>query len=59
MEKSKIILLIAVIAFAAFKIYQRYFMKGKNKSGTDDQSQKGSQFTSSSKDDEYEPYSKK
>jgi hypothetical protein len=56
-ENLKIALLVALFAFLGFRMYQKYFKKG---GGKPDSAQKpGSSFTNPSKDDEYEPYSKK
>jgi hypothetical protein len=50
-------LIASAVAVAAFRLYQKYFRKDKGQPG---QSQKkGSAFTSSQKEDDYEPYSKK
>jgi hypothetical protein len=57
MDKTQIIIFVLLFAVLGFRIYQKYF--NKNKQGTDTKSSQGSQPTSSSKDDEYEPYSKK
>jgi hypothetical protein len=57
MDKKEIILASALIAYAAVRIYQKYFRKdqkaqGKNKAG-------GHDSFSPAKDDDYEPYSGK
>jgi hypothetical protein len=59
MHQSQIILFSAVIAFLAFRLYQKYIKKDKGKSGTETKPSSGSSFPSSSKDEDYEPYSKK
>ncbi|MFN8209362.1 MAG: hypothetical protein U0T33_00145 [Bacteroidales bacterium] len=56
-DSSSIAVFAAVFAVLAFRIYQKYFkkndIKGNQRKGS------GSSFPSSSKDDDYEPYSKK
>jgi hypothetical protein len=47
----------AAIAYAGVRIYQKYFKKDKGGQNTPKKS--GSSFSSPSKDDDYEPYSKK
>jgi hypothetical protein len=59
MDKTQIILFSAAMAFVAFRLYQKFVKKDRNKSGTDIKSTSGDSFPSSSKDEEYEPYSKK
>jgi hypothetical protein len=59
MEKKDIIILVAVFAALCFSLYRKYIQKNKKKSGSLSGTQPGSSFTSSSKDDDYEPYSKK
>jgi len=57
MEKSEIILLVAALTFAGFRMYQKYVKK--NGSQTGEKSKITTAFPSTSKEDEYEPYSKK
>jgi hypothetical protein len=57
MDKTQIIIFVILFAVLGFRIYQKYF--NKNKRGTDTKSSQDSQSALSSKDDEYEPYSKK
>lgn len=59
MDKTQIILFSAAMAFVAFRLYQKFVKKDRNKTGTDIKSPSGDSFPSSSKDEEYEPYSKK
>ena len=59
MGKFEIIALSAAFAFVAIRLYQKYIKKDKGKSGTDTRTSYGSAFSSSSKDDDYEPYSKR
>jgi hypothetical protein len=47
------------MAFLALRLYQKYFKKDKDKSGTQIKSDSGTFFPSTSKDEDYEPYSKK
>jgi hypothetical protein len=57
MDKSNIFVLIFVIAAVGFSFYRRY---QKKKQGTSNPgSHSGSLFSSQTKDDDYEPYSKK
>ena len=56
MEKNQIIITVAVAAFAAIRLYQKF--NKKNKSAGTGTKTHSSDFASS-KDDEYEPYSKK
>jgi hypothetical protein len=57
MEKSEIILFVAVFAFAGFRMYQKYVKKNEVKPG--EKSKISTGFPSSAKEDDYEPYSKK
>lgn len=59
MEKKDIIILVVALLGAGFSLYRRYMKKKgtPNVSGLDSKS--SSVFSSSSKDDDYEPYSKK
>ena len=59
MHNSQILIVSALIAFLGIRLYQKYFKKDKNKSGTQSKSDSGTSFPSTSKDEEYEPYSKK
>jgi len=59
MDKVEIIVFSAAFAIVAVRLYQKYIKKDKGKSGTDTKTSPGSMFSSSSKDDDYEPYSKK
>lgn len=58
MDKVKIVVLTVAFSIAAIRLYQKYIKKDKGKSGTDTKTPSGSMFSSSSKDDDYEPYSK-
>jgi hypothetical protein len=59
MDKTQIIIFAAAMVFIAFRIYQKYIKKDKNPSGSSTKKSADTSFPSSSKDDEYEPYSKK
>jgi len=59
MDKSNIAVFAAVMGVAAFRLYQKYIKKDKNKTGSNANSSSGSAMPSTSKDDDYEPYSKK
>jgi hypothetical protein len=59
MHNSQILIFSAVMAFLALRLYQKYFKKDKDKSGTQIKSDSGTSFPSTSKDEDYEPYSKK
>jgi hypothetical protein len=56
MEKTEVIVVSLVFGVVAFRLYQKYFKKYHRKPGNG--SRDGSSFASS-KDDDYEPYSKK
>lgn len=53
----EIILIAALLAFVAIRLYQKYFRKDTGQRSTGKKG--GSSFSSSSKDDDYEPYAKK
>jgi hypothetical protein len=59
MDKVEIIALSAAFAIVAVRLYQKYFRKNKGKTGNDTKPSPGAMFSSSSKDDDYEPYSQK
>jgi len=59
MDKTQIILFSAAMAFVAVRLYQKYIKKDRTKTGTESKQNSGASFPSSSKDEEYEPYSKK
>jgi hypothetical protein len=57
MDKSEIILLTVVLIFASVRIYQKYFRKNQNSRR---ESNKGNaDQLSTSREDDYEPYSSK
>jgi hypothetical protein len=56
-DKFQIILFAVLFVFVAFRLYNKYFKKDEIKPGS--QKKPTSSFTSSSKDDDYEPYAKK
>jgi Tfp pilus assembly major pilin PilA len=57
MSKVDIIVLVSVFALVAIRLYKKYFKKNNPVQGTNATSDGA--IPSSSKDDEYEPYSKK
>jgi hypothetical protein len=59
MHRNDIIVFTVVMVYLAFRLYQKYFKKKDMKTGTPPESTNGTTFSSSSKDDDYEPYSKK
>jgi len=59
MDKSQILIFSAVIAFVAIRLYQKYIKKDKGKSGTEAKPPSSTSFPALSKDEDYEPYSKK
>jgi hypothetical protein len=59
MDKKQIIIFAVVMVFVGFRLYQKYVKKDKDSSGSSAKKSPGSSFPSSSKDDDYEPYSKK
>jgi hypothetical protein len=59
MDKTQIIIFIAAIFFLAFRLYQKYFKKGRDKSSAPSKTVSDSGLHSTSKDDDYEPYSKR
>lgn len=59
MNTTEVIIFSAAMAFLVFRLYQKYIKKGKGKPGAGTNHFSGSSFSASSKDDDYEPYSKK
>jgi hypothetical protein len=59
MDRTQIILIVALIALAAFSRYQKYKKKNKNAPDTNSKPTGTSFPSSSGKEDDYEPYSKK
>lgn len=60
MDKSNVILFVVVFAVVAFRLYQKYFQKDKDKSFKQGGIKRNdTSIPSSSKDDDYEPYMKK
>jgi hypothetical protein len=59
MHNSQILIFSAVMAFLALRLYQKYFKKDKDKSGNETKINSGASFPTTSKDEDYEPYSKK
>jgi hypothetical protein len=56
-DNLQIILIAVALAFGGFRLYQKYIKKNDGKSGF--QKNPGSSLTSTSKDDDYEPYQKR
>ena len=59
MDKTQIIIFVCAMAFLAVRLYQKYIKKNKDNQASDKKPSSGTSFPSSSKDDDYEPYSKK
>jgi hypothetical protein len=56
-DKLEIIVFAVLFAFVGFRLYQKYVKKDSGQTGFGKKS--SSTFSSSKKDDDYEPYSKK
>jgi hypothetical protein len=59
MHRNDIIVFAVVMVFLAFRLYKKYIKKKDMKTGTPPGISRGTTFSSSSNDDDYEPYSKK
>jgi hypothetical protein len=59
MDKTQIFIYSAVIALVAVRLYQKFVKKDKGKLGSDAKHGSDNSMLYSSKDDDYEPYSKK
>lgn len=59
MDKTSIIFYSVAIAGVAVSLYRKYAKKEKGKLGSDSKNASGTYMSTSSKDDDYEPYSKK
>jgi hypothetical protein len=59
MEKKDIFVILLVVLAVGFNIYRRYMKKKGNANVAGKDSKSSSVFSSSSKDDDYEPYSGK
>jgi len=59
MDTKQIIIFSVAMAFVAFRLYQKYYKKNTPGSSDENKSSKGNTFSNHSKDDDYEPYSKK
>jgi len=59
MDTKDIIIFSAVMAFLAFRLYQKYAKKNQKGTANDKKISSDSAFFSTSKDDDYEPYSRK
>jgi len=59
MDKRQIFIFAAVAVVLAIRLYQKFKKKDNNKPGSDQKNPSDSSFPSTSKYEEYEPYSKK
>lgn len=59
MDKKDIIIFAAVLAFLAVRLYQKYVKKDPKRTANEKKISSDTTFFSTSKDDDYEPYSKK
>jgi hypothetical protein len=59
MDTTEVILIAAALLALGFSLYRRYAKKDQGKSNYGQKEKPGSSFSSYSKDDDYEPYSKK
>jgi hypothetical protein len=59
MDKTQIIIIAVTLAVLSARLYQKYIKKNKSTPGSNSKNSSGSSFPSSSRDDDYEPYSKK
>jgi hypothetical protein len=59
MDNKQIIIYAAIVAVVGIRLYQRLKKKDNNKPGSDTGKSTDTSFPSSSKQDDYEPYSKK
>jgi uncharacterized membrane protein YebE (DUF533 family) len=55
-DQTSVIIAAAAFAYLAMRIYQKYIKKDQ---GNKNSKPKSGSFTSSAKDDDYEPYSRK
>ena len=58
-DQASIIFTVAILAFAAIRIYQKYFKKDNKQADKGASFNKSTGFPSSQSSDDYEPYSKK
>jgi hypothetical protein len=56
-NRTEIIIFAILVAFIAFRLYQKYIRKDSGQSSPGKKS--GTSISSSKRDDDYEPYSKK
>lgn len=59
MDKSELITTILSFSLVGVILYRKYAKNRQNKSGSSTDRNTGSSFSSHTKDDDYEPYSKK
>ncbi|HZY25895.1 MAG TPA: hypothetical protein VFE71_08730 [Bacteroidales bacterium] len=58
MDKKQIFIFAALLLVVGIRLYMKYIKKNQGNIGSDTK-QSGTSFPSSSKDEDYEPYSKK
>jgi hypothetical protein len=59
METKEIIIFAVAMSFVAFRLYQKYLKKDQKDNANVKKTSKDSTYFSTSKDDDYEPYSGK
>lgn len=59
MHNSQILFISIAVAVIGIRLYQKYVKKARNNQGSESKSSSGASFPSTSKDEDYEPYSKK
>jgi hypothetical protein len=59
MSTTEVILIACVFVVLGFSLYKKYIKKDQDKTGYGQKKTKGSSFSFPSKDDDYEPYSKR
>jgi uncharacterized membrane protein YebE (DUF533 family) len=59
MDRTQVIIFAVAMGFLGVRLYQKYIKKDKGKTATGSNPKQDSAFPSSSKDDDYEPYSGK
>ena len=58
METKEVIIFAVAISFVAFRLYQKYIKKDQKGSANIKKTSSDTTYFSTSKDDDYEPYSK-
>jgi len=59
MDTKQIIIFSLAMAYLAFRLYQKYYKKNTPGSSGENKGSTGNSLSNYSKDDDYEPYSKK